>query len=118
MKSRSFDFHLEALAYVYRNKMKIKEVPIVYVYANSALRWKVVDNALHTWCRIWIGSDRMAEQALPPGMVLPQMVHGGPGRSGGGEELGGLRALEFYMQRTALQGFQGFLKSRFAAAGE
>jgi oxepin-CoA hydrolase/3-oxo-5,6-dehydrosuberyl-CoA semialdehyde dehydrogenase len=37
-------------------------------------------------------------------MVLPSLVHGGPGRAGGGEELGGERGLLFYMQRTALQG--------------
>ncbi|MDA1195949.1 MAG: 3,4-dehydroadipyl-CoA semialdehyde dehydrogenase [Planctomycetota bacterium] len=57
--------------------------------------------------RLWIGSDKMAEQSLPPGMVLPSMIHGGPGRAGGGEELGGVRGLAFYMQRTALQGFKG-----------
>ena len=56
-----------------------------------------------------IGSDRVAEQAVPPGTVLPQSVHGGPGRAGGGEELGGLRGLAPYMQRTAVQGFQGFV---------
>ena len=61
--------------------------------------------------RIWLGSDRMAEQSLPPGMVLPASIHGGPGRAGGGEELGGLRGLAFYQQRTALQGF----KSQVAA---
>jgi 3,4-dehydroadipyl-CoA semialdehyde dehydrogenase len=37
-------------------------------------------------------------------IVMPQCVHGGPGRAGGGEELGGLRGLRFYMQRSALQG--------------
>jgi oxepin-CoA hydrolase/3-oxo-5,6-dehydrosuberyl-CoA semialdehyde dehydrogenase len=36
--------------------------------------------------------------------VLPQLVHGGPGRAGGGEELGGPRGLTFYMQRVALEG--------------
>ncbi|MBK8181093.1 MAG: hypothetical protein IPK67_19880 [Planctomycetes bacterium] len=61
--------------------------------------------------RLWLGSDRMAEQSLPPGMVLPASIHGGPGRAGGGEELGGLRGLAFYQQRTALQGF----KSQVAA---
>ena len=34
--------------------------------------------------RLWLGSDKMAEQSLPPGMVLPAMVHGGPGRAGHG----------------------------------
>lgn len=38
------------------------------------------------------------------GIVMPQCVHGGPGRAGGGEELGGLRGLKHYMQRTAVQG--------------
>ena len=38
------------------------------------------------------------------GAPLPQLVHGGPGRAGGGEELGGIRAVLHYMQRTALQG--------------
>lgn len=65
--------------------------------------------------RIWVGSDKMAEQSLPPGMVLPAMVHGGPGRAGGGEELGGLRGLEFYMQRTAVQGFKGIVHGCFGA---
>jgi 3,4-dehydroadipyl-CoA semialdehyde dehydrogenase len=37
------------------------------------------------------------------GMVMPQSLHGGPGRAGGGEEMGGLRALRFYHQRSAVQ---------------
>lgn len=65
--------------------------------------------------RVWIGSAKTAEQAMPPGTVLPAMVHGGPGRAGGGEELGAERALHFYMQRTALQGYRGFLEKRFGA---
>jgi len=63
--------------------------------------------------RIWIGSDRTAGQSLAPGMVLPAMIHGGPGRAGGGEELGAERGLAFYLQRTALQGFKGLLDARF-----
>jgi hypothetical protein len=39
-----------------------------------------------------------------PGTVLPQLVHGGPARAGGGEELGGPRGLAPYMQRVALEG--------------
>ena len=68
--------------------------------------------------RVWMGSDRMAEQALPPGMVLPGLVHGGPGRAGGGEELGALRGLEFYTQRTAIQGFKSFVDGTFGAPAE
>lgn len=59
--------------------------------------------------RVWLGSERVAEQALAPGMVLPQSIHGGPGRAGGGEELGGLRGLAPYLQRVAVQGFKGTL---------
>ncbi|HEV2604671.1 MAG TPA: 3,4-dehydroadipyl-CoA semialdehyde dehydrogenase [Microvirga sp.] len=49
-------------------------------------------------------------------IVMPQCVHGGPGRAGGGEELGGLRGLRFYMQRTALQGSPDMLKAVEASA--
>ncbi|HET7293630.1 MAG TPA: 3,4-dehydroadipyl-CoA semialdehyde dehydrogenase [Vicinamibacteria bacterium] len=54
--------------------------------------------------RVFLGSVKIAEQSPGPGTVLPTLVHGGPGRAGGGEELGGLRGLEFYMQRVALEG--------------
>jgi 3,4-dehydroadipyl-CoA semialdehyde dehydrogenase len=54
--------------------------------------------------RVFLGSAKIAEQSPGPGTVLPTLVHGGPGRAGGGEELGGLRGLEFYMQRVALEG--------------
>jgi oxepin-CoA hydrolase/3-oxo-5,6-dehydrosuberyl-CoA semialdehyde dehydrogenase len=43
-------------------------------------------------------------EATGHGAPLPHMVHGGPGRAGGGEELGGIRAVKHYMQRTAVQG--------------
>jgi oxepin-CoA hydrolase/3-oxo-5,6-dehydrosuberyl-CoA semialdehyde dehydrogenase len=54
--------------------------------------------------RLFLGSGKIAEQSPGPGTVLPLLVHGGPGRAGGGEELGGLRGLAFYMQRVALEG--------------
>lgn len=54
-------------------------------------------------------SKKVANASLPPGMVLPNQVHGGPGRAGGGEELGGLRGLAFYCNRVALQGDRGML---------
>lgn len=68
--------------------------------------------------RVCIGSDKVAPLALPPGMVMPQMVHGGPGRAGGGEELGGLRGLDFYMQRTAIQGDQAVLTRYFGGGND
>jgi len=54
--------------------------------------------------RVFLGSAKIAEASPGPGTVLPLLVHGGPGRAGGGEELGGLRGLAFYMQRVALEG--------------
>ncbi len=50
------------------------------------------------------------------GNVMPQCIHGGPGRAGGGEELGGLRGLRFYHQRTAIQGNIGRLQALQQAA--
>jgi 3,4-dehydroadipyl-CoA semialdehyde dehydrogenase len=49
-------------------------------------------------------------------IVMPQCVHGGPGRAGGGEELGGLRGLRFHMQRTAIQGSPAMLEVLAAGA--
>ncbi len=63
--------------------------------------------------RVTIGSEKIAESSPGPGTVLPQLVHGGPGRAGGGEELGGLRGMDFYMQRTALQGYRPLLERLF-----
>ena len=45
-----------------------------------------------------------AKESTGHGSPMPQLIHGGPGRAGGGEEMGGVRGLSLYMQRTALQG--------------
>ena len=66
--------------------------------------------------RLVVGSEKIAASAIPPGTVLPNLVHGGPGRAGGGEELGGIRGLTHYMQRTAVQGFGPFVASLVAEA--
>jgi len=60
--------------------------------------------------RVYWGSRKVHDQGPGPGTVLPSLVHGGPGKAGGGSELGGLRGLEFYMPRTAIQADQGLLK--------
>jgi len=52
------------------------------------------------------------------GNVMPQCLHGGPGRAGGGEELGGLRALAFYHRRSAIQGPIECLNGIAAGAAE
>lgn len=52
---------------------------------------------------VLINRDSAAESS-GHGSPLPHLVHGGPGRAGGGEELGGIRGVKHYMQRTAIQG--------------
>lgn len=59
--------------------------------------------------RILIGNRQSARSSTGHGSPLPMLVHGGPGRAGGGEELGGLRSIKHYMQRTAVQGAPNLL---------
>ncbi|MDE3116325.1 MAG: phenylacetic acid degradation bifunctional protein PaaZ, partial [Pseudomonadota bacterium] len=54
--------------------------------------------------RILICDRDCAAESTGHGSPLPVLVHGGPGRAGGGEEMGGVRGVKHYMQRTALQG--------------
>ncbi len=54
--------------------------------------------------RVMIGNRASAKSSTGHGSPLPSLVHGGPGRAGGGEELGGIRGVKHYMQRTAVQG--------------
>jgi len=65
--------------------------------------------------RVWVGSEKTMGHALPPGAVLPGAIHGGPGRAGGGEELGGLRGLHPYLQRTAIQGDRAVIGRQFGS---
>ena len=65
---------------------------------------------------MYLGGTKLGANGMGPGIVLPSMVHGGPGRAGGGEELGGLRGLTFYMQRTAVQGYKSVVEGAFGAA--
>ncbi|CUH74775.1 phenylacetic acid degradation bifunctional protein PaaZ [Tropicibacter naphthalenivorans] len=54
--------------------------------------------------RLYITDRSSMKEATGHGAPLPHLVHGGPGRAGGGEELGGVRGVLHYMQRTAIQG--------------
>ncbi|MBW4048953.1 MAG: phenylacetic acid degradation bifunctional protein PaaZ [Proteobacteria bacterium] len=54
--------------------------------------------------RVLILDAQAAQESTGHGAPLPMLKHGGPGRAGGGEELGGLRAVTHYLQRTAVQG--------------
>lgn len=67
--------------------------------------------------RIHLVGEKVAEHSMGSGAVLPQMLHGGPGRAGGGEELGGLRGLAFYMQRTAIAASKPLLERIIRDAG-
>ena len=54
--------------------------------------------------RVLIGNRASAKSSTGHGSPLAPLVHGGPGRAGGGEEMGGMRGVKHYMQRTAVQG--------------
>lgn len=54
--------------------------------------------------RILVLNREDAKESTGHGSPLPMLVHGGPGRAGGGEEMGGVRGVKHYMQRTAIQG--------------
>lgn len=54
--------------------------------------------------RIMVMNRHAAKESTGHGSPLPHLVHGGPGRAGGGEEMGGVRGVLHYMQRTAVQG--------------
>jgi 3,4-dehydroadipyl-CoA semialdehyde dehydrogenase len=56
-------------------------------------------------------SPDVAQLHTGHGNVMPQSLHGGPGRAGGGEELGGARALNFYHRRSAVQASAAVLAS-------
>lgn len=61
--------------------------------------------------RIYINNRTSMGESTGHGSPLPHMVHGGPGRAGGGEELGGVRGVLHYMQRTAVQGSPDMLSA-------
>ena len=63
-----------------------------------------VGEAAATLGRLYLGSTKVAGQLPGSGVAMPALQHGGPGRAGGGSELGGLRGVELYLQRVALQG--------------
>ena len=65
---------------------------------------RVVPAAAAWHGRVHVLDREAAVESTGHGSPLPQLKHGGPGRAGGGEELGGLRAVKHYLQRTAVQG--------------
>ena len=54
--------------------------------------------------RILVLNESCAKESTGHGSPMPLLTHGGPGRAGGGEEMGGIRGIKHYLQRTAIQG--------------
>lgn len=74
------------------------------VTADEKVARKVVLGVAPYHGRLLVLDRTSAKESTGHGSPLPGLVHGGPGRAGGGEELGGVRGVLHYMQRTAVQG--------------
>jgi 3,4-dehydroadipyl-CoA semialdehyde dehydrogenase len=68
--------------------------------------------------RVLLVDPAIGDSHTGHGIVLPSLMHGGPGRAGGGEELGGLHGLWFYHQRVAMQGSTATLSALSAQAAD
>ena len=75
----------------------------ITTYDDKAARDFVIEAASHHG-RILVLNRESAKQSTGHGSPLPTLVHGGPGRAGGGEEMGGMRGIKHYLQRCAIQG--------------
>ncbi len=71
---------------------------------DDKLAREFVTEAAHMNGRILVLNERCAKESTGHGSPMPLLTHGGPGRAGGGEEMGGVRGVLHYMQRTAIQG--------------
>jgi len=74
------------------------------VTANDRIATEYVLGAGAYHGRILVLNNDCAKESTGHGSPLPLLVHGGPGRAGGGEEMGGARGVKHYMQRVAVQG--------------
>lgn len=85
------------------NKGKGSLVSTICSYSPSVCREYLMNaGAFHG--RILFLNRESAKESTGHGAPMPLMTHGGPGRAGGGEEMGGLRGVFHYLQRVALQG--------------
>ena len=75
----------------------------IATYNDDTAREFVVGAASHHG-RILVLNRENAKQSTGHGSPLPTLIHGGPGRAGGGEEMGGMRGIKHYLQRCAVQG--------------
>lgn len=74
----------------------------IFTADNDFARHMAINTAAQHGRLVFINKDSAAE-STGHGSPLPHLVHGGPGRAGGGEEMGGIRGVFHYMQRTAIQ---------------
>ena len=74
------------------------------VTANDSIATDYVLNAASMHGRILVLNERCAKESTGHGSPMPMLTHGGPGRAGGGEEMGGKRGVLHYMQRTVCSG--------------
>ena len=74
------------------------------VTADNTIARRFVLGAASYHGRILVLNNECAKESTGHGSPLPLLVHGGPGRAGGGEEMGGVRGVKHYMQRVAIQG--------------
>ena len=74
------------------------------VTANDKFAGDFVVGAATHHGRILVLNNDCAKESTGHGSPLPMLIHGGPGRAGGGEEMGGVRGVKHYMQRVAIQG--------------
>ena len=71
---------------------------------NDQLAKEFIVEAAHMNGRMLVLNSRCAKESTGHGSPMPLLTHGGPGRAGGGEEMGGKRGVLHYLQRTAIQG--------------
>ncbi|MDZ4022007.1 phenylacetic acid degradation bifunctional protein PaaZ [Pseudomonas sichuanensis] len=102
----------EALALAARGKGSLVAT---LVTADRRVAAKAIPAAAAWHGRLLVLDSEAAKESTGHGSPLPQLKHGGPGRAGGGEELGGLRAVKHYLQRAAVQGSPSML---MAVTGE
>ena len=81
------------------------------ITSNSEIASKYVIGSAAYHGRILVLNESCAKESTGHGSPMPLLVHGGPGRAGGGEEMGGLRGIKHFMQRTAIQGSPSMLTS-------
>jgi oxepin-CoA hydrolase/3-oxo-5,6-dehydrosuberyl-CoA semialdehyde dehydrogenase len=77
-------------------------VASVFTHDPAVARQAVLAMGAHHG-RLYFANRDTGKEATGHGSPLPHMIHGGPGRAGGGEEMGGIRGVMHYMQRTAIQ---------------